>query len=84
MKYAVIENNLVVNIVEAESDFAAQMGWITYPEYIDEKVVGIGWKFDGSSWTEPDPVVEPTPSSPDKEELLAQLNALTTQINSLE
>lgn len=83
MKHAIIQNNLVVNIVEAEPNFAAQMGWISYPEYIENKVVGIGWKFDGSSWTEPDPVVEPIPATPTKEELLAQINALTAQIQAL-
>jgi hypothetical protein len=83
MKYAIIQNNLVVNIVEAEPDFAAQMGWITYPEYVNEKTVGIGWQFDGSNWIEPDPVVEPTPATPTKEELFAQLQAIQTQIQAL-
>ena len=83
MKYAIIQNNFVANIVEAEPDFAAQMGWIGFPEYVDEKAVGIGWQFDGSSWTEPDPVVEPTPTTPTKDELLAQLNALAAQIQTL-
>jgi hypothetical protein len=67
MKYAIIQNNLVVNIAEAEPDFAAQMGWITYPEYVENKTVGIGWQFDGSSWTEPvvietTEITEPTDS----------------------
>jgi hypothetical protein len=84
MKYAVIKNGVIFNIVEAEPDFAAQMGWITFPDFIGTKAVGIGWKFNGSSWTEPDPVVEPTPLIPDKEELLAQLNALSAQIQALE
>jgi len=60
MKYAIIENNLVDNIAEEEPDFAAQMGWITYPEYVDEKTVGIGWQFDGVNWTPP---VETTPET---------------------
>jgi hypothetical protein len=83
MKHAIIQNNLVVNIVEAEPNFAEQMGWISYPEYIENKAVGIGWKFDGSSWTEPDPVVEPAPSIPTKEELLVQLQAIQAQIQAL-
>lgn len=53
MKYAIIQNNFVVNVAEAEPDFATQMGWIAYPEYINGKTVGIGWQFDGSNWIEP-------------------------------
>jgi len=70
MKYAVIENNLVVNIVEAESDFAAQMGWITYPEYINNQVVGIGWQYDGVNWTPP---AETTPeTTPEETQQISQ------------
>lgn len=32
MRYAIIENNVVINIVEAESDFAQTQGWILMPD----------------------------------------------------
>jgi len=43
MKHAVIENGIIVNIVLAEPDFATQMGWVVFPDYVDNKAVGIGW-----------------------------------------
>jgi hypothetical protein len=48
----------------------------------------IGWVYDGSVFTEPEvieviPEVTPEVTPPTKEELLAQLNALSTQIQSL-
>ena len=76
--YAIIENNVVVNKVLADADFAAEQGWVTLPEGVD-----IGWTYDGETATPPEPVViEPT-SAPTKEELLAQLQALSDQINAL-
>lgn len=64
MKYAVIENGIVVNIVVAEPDFASQMGWVAYPEYIDNKPVGKDWGYDGTNWIAPiEPeYVEPEPA----------------------
>ena len=53
MKHAVIKNGIIVNIVLAEPDFATQMGWVVFPDYVDNKAVGIGWGYDGSNWTEP-------------------------------
>lgn len=53
MKHAVIENGVVVNVVEAEPDFALQMGWIVYPDYVENEAVGIGWQYDGTNWTKP-------------------------------
>jgi len=58
MKYAVIKNGVIVNIVMSDSEFASQMGWITFPEYVDNKAVGIGWTYDGSNWTEPEVITE--------------------------
>lgn len=80
--YAIIENGKVINTVVAEADYAAQQGWILFPEDM-----GIGCLFDGENWTNPNPVVipEPTPpAAPTKEELLAQLQALQAQIQALE
>ena len=84
MTYAKIENGVITNAVVADADFAAEHGLIEFPTYIGNKAVGIGWKYDGTNFTEPDPVaVEPAPA-PTKEELMAQLAALSAQIQALE
>lgn len=51
MKFAIISKNTVENIVLAEPDFAQQQGWIQIPE---EVPVGIGWGFDGTTFSEPE------------------------------
>ena len=76
-RYAIIENGLVVNVVVASAEIATQSGWIDCP------VAGPGWTYADGVFTAP-AVVEPTPApTPTKEELLAQLNALTAQIQAL-
>lgn len=54
MRYAVIENNVVVNIAIATPEVAAERGWLECPDG-----VGIGWTFDG--------VGEALPPAPDTE-----------------
>jgi hypothetical protein len=77
-RYAIIENGVAVNVVVADAELAAQNGWIACPD------AGPGWKYDGTTFTEPDPIViEPTPA-PTKEQLMAQLAALSAQIQALE
>ena len=83
MGYAKIENGVIKNVIVADADFAAEHGLIEFPTYINNKAVGIGWKYDGTNFTEPDPVVAPVVVAPTKEELLAQLNALQAQIQAL-
>lgn len=46
--YAIIENNVVVNIAVAEEDFAAERGWVFLPFG-----VGIDWLYDGSTFSAP-------------------------------
>jgi len=50
--YGVIEGGVVVNAVLAEEDFAAEQGWVLLPEG-----VGPNWLYDGSTFSEPLPVV---------------------------
>ena len=50
MKYAIIENGVVANTVEAES--ALSSNWV------QTDTAGIGWSYDGSTFTAP-PVVAP-------------------------
>jgi hypothetical protein len=76
--YAIIENGVVVNAVVAEPEYAVSQGWVELPTG-----AGIGNLYDGSSFTAPTPVVVEPPAAPTKEELLAQLQTLTQQIQSL-
>lgn len=57
MRYAVIENGYVTNAVEADPDFATEQGWAELPDG-----VGIGWSWDGATFTAPPP---PPPVVPD-------------------
>ena len=80
--FAIIENGKVTNVVLAEADYAAEHGWILISE---DSSAGIGCDYINGQFVDnrpkPDPAPEPTP--PTKEELLAQLNAIAAQINSL-
>ena len=77
--FAIIENGKVVNAVVAEADFAAEQGWTALPDG-----AGIGWDYVGGQFVDNRPAPEVvTPPAPTKEELLAQLNALSAQIQAL-
>lgn len=47
-KYAIIDNNIVINTVIADPKLAEENNWIILPDG-----VGIGWIFDGTNWTDP-------------------------------
>lgn len=53
MRCAIIENGKVVNIVEADADFAATMGWIV------SDAAAIGDDYDSGSFVKP--ITEPAP-----------------------
>jgi len=77
-RYAIIENELVANVVIADAEYAAQQGWIACPD------AGPGWKYVNGQFVEPDPVIAPVITAPSKEQLLAELQALTAKIQALE
>lgn len=83
MNYAKIENGVITNVIVADADFASEHGLVEFPTYISDKAVGTGWKYDGANFIEPDPVVAPVVTAPTKEELLAELQALTAKIQAL-
>ncbi len=62
MRYAVIENQKVVNIVEADPEFAATQGWVECPSN-----VSFGWTFNGSG--------EMLPPVPNLEELASLIRS---------
>jgi hypothetical protein len=82
-RYAIIEDGVVLNVVVADAEYAAQQGWIECPN------AGQKWLYADGVFTKPEVIPAPvpevvTPPEPTKEELLAQLQALTAQINALE
>lgn len=79
MRYAIIEDGVVKNVVLADAELAAQNGWVECPQ------AGPGWKYENGVFVAAPPPEPPAPPpAPTKEELLAQLQALTAQINALE
>ena len=81
MKYAIIENNKVINVVVAEQEYADQQGWIVCPIEVE-----INWLYENGQFVQPpaQPETTITQPAPTKEELLAQLQALQVQIQALE
>lgn len=77
--FAIIENGKVVNTVVAEAEHAAEQGWVALPDG-----AGIDWDYINGQFVDnrPAPVVG-TPPEPTKEQLLAELQALTAKINAL-
>lgn len=77
MRAHVIKNGIVVNSIEVESlDFMEGI--------VDGTSQGkIGDRYEDGEFISPDLVIEETPVLPTKEELLAQLQALQGQIESL-
>ena len=77
-RYAIIENGVAVNVVVADAEIASANGWIACPD------AGPGWTYANGVFTAP-VMVEPTPApAPTKEQLMAQLAALSAQIQALE
>lgn len=77
--FAIIENGKVVNVVVAEPDYAAQQGWISLPTD-----VGIDWDYVDGQFVDNRPIpVMVAPPALTRDELLAQLNELSAQIQAL-
>jgi hypothetical protein len=80
MRYAIIENGTVVNVVVADAQIASANGWIDCP------TAGPYWTYANGVFTAPVVVEPPAPTpppAPTKEQLLAELQALTAKINAL-
>lgn len=77
-RFAVVEDGVVVNVV------------IGTPALAENQILvecdrgGPGWKYLDGQFVEPDPEPVAAPSTPTKEQLLAQLQALQAQIQALE
>jgi hypothetical protein len=82
MKYVFITNGVVTDLAQIDpfkvfqADYAKQ--FIEAPDEVTH-----WWTYDGTTFSAP-VIVEPTaPPAPTKEELMAELAALTTKINAL-
>jgi hypothetical protein len=64
MRHAIVQSGVVVNVVLAEPEFAAEHDWIAAP---DE--VSTGWLYDGSTFSPPPPIVR------DPAEIQAEIEA---------
>lgn len=79
LKYAIIENEKVINIVVSDLEYAESQGWVVCPEN-----AGIDWDYIDGEFVDNRPVPEiVTPPSPTKEDLLAQLLLIQEQLNVL-
>ena len=78
MKAHIIENGVVVNAIVVDSlDFM--------PGLIEATEGGIGWSYINGSFVDNRPKSEVVaPAAPTKEQLLAELQALTAKIQALE
>jgi len=77
MRYAIIKNGIVTNVVLADAEFAAENGWIECPD------AGPTWTYADGIFTAPVEVEPIDPPQPTKEQLLAQLQELTLKIQAL-
>jgi hypothetical protein len=76
-RFAIVENGIVVNVVVADAQLASEHGWIDCPR------AGPGWTYADGVFTAPVVVAPTAPPEPTKEELLAELQAITAKINAL-
>ena len=77
MRAHIIENGVVVNTIEVESlDLR--------PNLVEATAGGIGWTYANGVFTAPPEPEVVAPAAPTREELLAELQALTAKINALE
>lgn len=86
MIYVYVKNGVVVDKAQIPPEKVFSQSYASqFIEAPDE--VKDGWLYDGTTFTAP-PVPEipevVTPTTPTKEELLAQLNAIASQIQALE
>lgn len=59
MAYAIIENDIVINVVEAQEEFALANGWVQL-----QGEAGIGWSYIDGVFVDNRPKPEPEPESP--------------------
>ena len=78
MRYAIIKDGTVVNVVLASAEIATQSGWVECPN------AGPGWTYADGVFAEPAAVEPVAQAAPTKEQMMAELAALTAKIQALE
>ena len=72
-----LENNRIAQVEQVEFEVAEPLFWVDCPDEVTTE-----WTYDGSSFNAPI-APEPIAQEPTKEQLLAELAALTAKIESL-
>ena len=67
--FAIVEGGVVVNVIEADAEYAASIG------AIDATGGGIGWAWDGEAFTAPEPAPAPVPASVSPRQIRQALTA---------
>jgi hypothetical protein len=78
MRYAIIKDNVVENVVLADAEVANANGWIECPN------ANPSWGYVNGNFIEPDEPNNSSSNEPTKEQLMAELVALTAKIQALE
>lgn len=60
MRYVRVENGMVANATSFEGE--KPDGWDAPNIWIQSDTVGLGWSYDGSVFTPPDPIPDPPPT----------------------
>jgi len=83
-RYALINNlNIVENIISWDgiSEWTSPINIICLN--VENIECGIGWTYNGTTFIQPEEIVQEVLLKPTKEELIAQINALSAQIQEL-
>lgn len=78
-RYAIIENNVVVNLATASLEFAQEQGWIEAPDYVDNQPVAIGWSYVDGQFIPP--VVDYTEQNKQQAQLLLSTTDWTCTVD---
>lgn len=83
MRFAYIENGIVYDSIMVRPESVFNAGYASQFVEVPEEVRS-GWTFDGTNFVAPpEPTPIPAPAAPTKEELMAQVQALTAKIQAL-
>jgi hypothetical protein len=77
MKYAIIENGIVAGVMVSDAEHAAEQGWVECSD------VSPGWAYVDGVFIKPIVEKPAAPIAPTKDQLLAELAALTEKIKAL-
>lgn len=52
-KYAIINEQIIINLAVASPEFAQEQGWVACPDYVDNQPVAIGWSYIDGQFVPP-------------------------------